>query len=84
MELTILEMLYVVLIVFISVIGTLLTIVLLRVLKVLWVVMELVNAYNKVKHMLSIYAHIPEIIIEKIKEMFSKKSVKEESGEEKQ
>ena len=81
MELTILEMLYVILIVFISVIWTLLTIVLLRVLKILWVVMELVNVYNKVKHMLSIYAHIPEIIIEKIKEMFSKKSNEEKDKE---
>ena len=73
MEVSILEMLYIVLIVFTSVIWTLLIIVLLRVVKILWPVVEMVAVYNKIKQALSVYAHIPELIKERVKEILSSK-----------
>lgn len=76
MELTILELLYIVLIIFTSIIWTLLTLVLIRVLKVLWVVMEMVAIYNKIKQILSVYSHIPEIVKEKVSEIISSKKEK--------
>lgn len=76
MELTILEILYIVLIVFTSIIWTLLIITLFRVLKVLKAITEVVDFYNKIKQILNIYAHIPEIIISSIKEVLSSKDEK--------
>lgn len=73
MEVSILEMLYVVLIVFTSIIWTLLIIVLLRVIKILWPFVEMLAVYNKVKQALAVYAHIPELIKEKVKEILSSK-----------
>ncbi len=76
MELTILEILYIVLIIFTSIIWTLLTLVLIRVLKALWVVMEMVAVYNKIKQILSLYSHVPEMIKEKVSEIISSKKEK--------
>lgn len=68
MELTILEILYIVLIIFTSIIWTLLTVVLIRVLKILWPITEVVEVYNKVKTILKAYSSIPDLIKEKVKE----------------
>ena len=70
MELTILEILYIVLIIFTSIIWTLLTIVLVRVLKILWPITEIVGIYEKIKGLFSTYANIPDLIKEKVKEKF--------------
>ena len=77
MELTILQILYIVLIIFTSIIWTLLILVLMRVFKVLWAVVELVEFYNKIKQILSVYAHIPEMIKEKISDILSSKENKD-------
>jgi hypothetical protein len=69
MTITILELLYIVLIIFVSIIWTLLTIILLRVLKILWPVMEIVTVYNKVKKVLDIYASVPWIVIDWVKDI---------------
>jgi len=76
MELTILQILYIVLIIFTSIIWTLLIVVLMRVLKVLWVAVEIVEFYNKIKQILSVYAHIPEMIKEKVSDILSSKDDK--------
>ncbi len=72
MELQVLDMLYITLTVFSAIIGTLLTLVLIRVLKVLWMATEIVDYYNKIKHIFSAYKQIPDIIKEKVKEFTSK------------
>ncbi len=76
MELTILEILYLVLIVFSSIIWTLLIIVLMRVLKILWPVMEIVEFYNKIKQIFKAYASIPEQIKESVMDIFKEKKDK--------
>ena len=76
MELTILEILYLVLIVFSSIIWTLLIIVLMRVLKILWPVMEIVEFYNKIKQIFKAYASIPEQIKDSVMDIFKEKKDK--------
>lgn len=66
--LTVLEVLYIVLIAFISIIGTLLSIVLYKVIKILWPIMEIVQTYNKVRGVIDLYASIPWIVIEWVKD----------------
>lgn len=78
MELTILEILYIVLIIFTSIIWTLLTLALLKLLKVLDVAVEVTWYYNKIKEILAIYSKIPELLKEKIKELFTKREEDEE------
>ena len=73
MELTILQLLYIVLIMFTSIIWTLLVLVLIRVLKILGPVMEVVEMYNKVKTILKAYANIPDMIKQKVSETLNKK-----------
>lgn len=73
MTLTILEILYIVLIIFSSIIGTLLVLVLIKVLKILWPVTELVDIYNKIKNIFKMYASIPDMIKEKVKESMKSK-----------
>lgn len=68
MTLTTLEILHIVLIIFTSIIWTLLTLVLIRVLRILWPINELVDVYNKIKNVFKVYASIPDMIKEKIKE----------------
>jgi hypothetical protein len=67
MTITILEVLYLVLIIFATIIWTLLTLILIRVLKILWPVMEIINTYNKVKKIINIYASIPWIVVDWVK-----------------
>ncbi len=81
MTLTILEMLYMVLVVFSSIIWTLLIIVLLRVIKILWPITEIADFYHKMKKIFSAYSQIPEIVIENVKEKFSKTEDKVEKTE---
>lgn len=79
MILTTLDILYIVLIIFSSIIWTLLIIILIRIFKILWPIVEIAEYYNKVKNYLWMYAQIPEIIKESIKEKFfwnNKKSEK--------
>ena len=73
MELTILEVLYIVIIMFLSVVWTLLSIALYKLIKILDVALELVVIYNKIKQVLSMYAQIPEMIKQKIMELLSSK-----------
>lgn len=76
MDLTILEILYLVLIVFSSVIWTLLIIVLIRLLKILWPVMEIVQVYNKIKQVFKAYASIPEQMKDSVMDLFKDKKDK--------
>jgi len=40
-------------------------------------VVEMVEIYNKIKQVLSLYAHIPEMIKEKVSDILSSKDKKE-------
>jgi hypothetical protein len=73
MELTILEILYIVLIIFSSIIWTLLIITLIRVVKILWPVVEIAEFYNKIKAIFKSYWNIPDIIKDKVKEILGDK-----------
>lgn len=69
-----LDILYIVLSVFITVIGTLLAIFLYKAIKILNVLMEIVEIYEKIRELFSLYKLIPDIIINTIKNIiFSKK-----------
>jgi len=65
-EISILELLYLVLTFFLVVIGTLLTLVLLRVYKILSVGIELTNYYWQMKQLITYYAQVPFVIKDKI------------------
>ena len=73
MELTILEVLYIVLTVFIWIVWTLTTIALLKLIKILNVFVEIAWFYNKIKQIFVAYGKIPEIVKEKVKETFWEK-----------
>ena len=60
-----LDFLYLILIFFTTIIWTLLIIALIRLLKILNMATEIVDIYEKIKSLLSIYSKIPEIIKEK-------------------
>ncbi len=81
LELSILDLLYLILSFFITIIWTLLIIVLLRILKILWPIVEITNMYNKIKQLLSAYAQIPQMIKEKILSLFEKKDGVEKKEE---
>lgn len=71
LELSILDLLYLVLTFFLVVIGSLLSLVLLRLLKILAVGVEIANYYWGVKRMLLYYSQVPFVVKEKIFEYFS-------------
>ncbi len=78
-ELTTLDVLYIVLIFFTTIIWTLLTLAMLRVLKVLSVATEIAEIYIKIKKAISIYSQIPQVIKEKVVDII--KGNKKEKGE---
>ncbi len=65
-EISILELLYLVLTFFLVIIGTLLTLVLLRVFKILAVGVELADYYWKMKQLVMVYSQVPFVIKDKI------------------
>lgn len=65
-EISILELLYLVLTFFLVIIGTLLTLILLRTLKILAVGVELTNYYWEMKRLLTYYSQVPFVIKDKI------------------
>lgn len=69
--LTVLEVLYIFLIAFVAVIWTLLSIVLYKVIKILGPITEMVETYDKVKNIIDLYASIPNIIVDWIKDTAS-------------
>lgn len=70
----IIEILYITLTLFTFIIGTLLSIVLYKLIKILNVAMEIVEIYNKAKHIMMLYSQIPDIIFDSFKEIiFGKK-----------
>lgn len=73
MDLTILDILYTVLIIFTVLVWTLFSIVLFKLIKVLNVIMEIVSVYDKFKTIFWIYSKIPNLLLEKIKNIFTKK-----------
>lgn len=74
MEISILEVLYIVLILFTTIIWTLLSIVLYKLIKVLNVLMEIVEIYNKFRQIFLLYAQIPDLILDYVKDkIFGKK-----------
>lgn len=74
MEISILEVLYIVLILFTTIIWTLLSIVLYKLIKVLNVLMEIVEIYNKFRQIFLLYSQIPDLILDYIKDkIFGKK-----------
>ncbi len=74
MEISILEVLYIVLILFTTIIWTLLSIVLYKLIKVLNVFMEIVEIYNKFRQIFLLYAQIPDLILDYVKDkIFGKK-----------
>lgn len=70
-EISILELLYLVLTFFLVIIGTLLTMVLLRVLKILKVGVELADYYDQMKQLILYYAMVPYVLKDKIFEYIS-------------
>lgn len=70
-EITILELLYLVLTFFLVIIGTLLTLVLLRTLKILAVGVEIANYYWEMKKVLTYYSQVPFVVKDKIFEYFA-------------
>jgi hypothetical protein len=70
-ELSILELLYLVLTFFLIIVGTLLTLVLLRTLKILAVGVELANYYWEAKKLLIYYSQVPFVIKDKIFDYFA-------------
>lgn len=79
-EISILELLYLVLTFFIVIIGTLLTLVLLRTLKILAVGVEVADYYWQVKKLLTYYSQVPFVLKDKIFDYFAQeeKSEKDE------
>jgi len=73
-ELSILDLLFLVLTFFVVIIGTLLTLVLLRVFKILRVWVEIADYYEQVKQMIVTYAMVPYVIKDRIFEKFTKNS----------
>ncbi|NDK10040.1 hypothetical protein GW846_04620 [Candidatus Gracilibacteria bacterium] len=71
-ELSILDLLRLVLTFFLVVIGTLLTIAMLRVLRILKVGVELADYYDEVKKVIVYYAMVPYVIKDKIFESLSR------------
>lgn len=65
-EITILELLYLVLTFFLVIIGTLLTLILIRTLKILSVWVEIANYYWEVKKLFTYYSKVPFVIKDKI------------------
>jgi hypothetical protein len=65
-EISILELLYLVLTFFLIIIGTLVTLVLIRVFKILSVGIELTNYYWQMKKLVWYYSQVPFIIKDKI------------------
>jgi hypothetical protein len=65
-ELSILDLLYLVLTFFLVIVGTLLTLVLLRTLKILAVWVELADYYWQVKKLFTYYSQVPFVIKDKI------------------
>lgn len=82
-EISILELLYLVLTFFLVIVGTLLTLVLIRVYKILSVGIELTNYYWQIKKILTYYAQASFIMKDKIFD-FIAGAVEEEEGAEKQ
>ncbi len=79
-ELSILDLLRLVLTFFLVVIGTLLTIAMLRILRILKVWVELADYYDEVKKVVVYYAMVPYVIKDKIFETLfpDKKNTQEE------
>ena len=69
-ELSILDLLYLVLTFFLVVIGTLLTLILLRVFKILAVGVELTNYYWQIKKLITYYSYVPYVVKDKIFNIF--------------
>jgi hypothetical protein len=65
-EISILELLYLVLTFFLVIIGTLLTLVLLRVFRILAVAVEITNYYWQIKKLMNYYSQVPFVIKDKI------------------
>lgn len=78
-ELSILDLLYLVLTFFLVIIGTLLTLVLIRLLKILAVVVEISGYYWQMKKMMTYYSQVPFVIKDKIFEKFAQSSEEQES-----
>jgi len=71
--LTTLDILYIVLSIFTAIIWTLLAIVLYKVIKILWPITEISNHYYSFKSYIQAYSQVPELIKQKIFDLFSKK-----------
>jgi len=70
MDLTSLDILYIVLSIFISILWTLLTIIFFKIIKILNTITEMIFIYNKIKDIISIYSHFPKAILEIAKKSF--------------
>ncbi len=72
MQLEIIDILHLVLIMFSSIIGTILILILLRIMRILGPITELIDFYNKIKQVVLLYKHIPELVKEKVQEIIKK------------
>ncbi len=77
LEISVLELLYVVLMFFVVVIGTLLTTALLRVLKILKVAQDITNYYWEGKEFIENVSHIPKNMLQNLVSFFTKSSEEE-------
>lgn len=73
MDLSILDILYIVLIFFTVIIWSFLSIILYRLLKITSALMEVYEVYIDVKNIINLYNQIPKVIISYIKNIFTKK-----------
>lgn len=69
MDLTILEVLYIVLILFTTIVWTLLSIVLYKLIRVLNTLEEIVTIYDNIKNILTLYSKIPDMVFSYIKNL---------------
>lgn len=83
-EISILELLYLVLTFFLVIVGTLLTLVLIRVYKILSVGIELTNYYWQIKKLLTYYTQASFIMKDKIFDFIAGAVEEEDEGAEKE
>lgn len=69
MDLSILEVLYIVLILFTTIVWTLLSIVLYKLIRVLNTLEEIVTIYDNIKSILMLYSQIPDMIFGYVKDL---------------
>lgn len=69
MDMSLLEILYLVLIIFTSVVWILLSILLYKLLKIVNVLTEMVEVYTNIKNVIMVYSNLPQLILWYLKDI---------------